>query len=703
VRIATRLTIGIAASAVLLTLGSAAVAQSEGEAADDHGVTVEVTAGLDRYVDPSQPVHFSVSVTSRELLVGRLEVSIGGGATARAAVEVPAGGAKRYDIEVPAPRDNRRAVVSLVAGGDEDTQLYREDVQLRVPDGVVLVAVFDADGAVTPLRSASATPLGSDIATIAVDEATIAAGLAPASYLVAGGGAVRGLGDAARSALEGWVDGGGRLAAGADDLAVIGEPANGTLYPGTSALVARQGDGELIAVADVAAVSVAEWTRLVHDAVPLGLISDQGLYGSDLALVSAASAGRDAAVPALSWLLLGILLFVVMVGPVNFVVLRGFDRPELAWVTVPLLSAVFVAGFWYMGRSSVADFTVSHGSLLYDDGRVTDGEAGLIVQVESGGTRQLALPEGWTAAPLRGVAGSVSGVIDASDSRLVDFDLEDLGAGTAEVRWQAEPLAVDAEYRLTGNGLEVTVRNDTPWTWWSWGVAVNGAASTNGMQLAPGETGTLTARVGVRNVTYGPLIASAVEGSPFDGTTASHYDAGYSLAEFAETHVAGLRGADLYVFGFTEGFEPRLSVDGKENVAGGTSLLVKRFALPAETRIQFGWVQPDVLGVSGAATVEAYYEEMYVYGADQVTFRYRVPEGVSGEGRVAPGGTSLATVEAWNWADAAWDEIAWGDEFPLAPYVAPGGDLVIRGTAGPDDFFEEALQLPRFALVWSGS
>ncbi|MGD2052278.1 MAG: hypothetical protein PVI35_07370 [Acidimicrobiia bacterium] len=694
----------MAAAAVLLLAAPAATAQSDSDAATDQGIDVVVTAGLEEYVDPSQPVHFAVSLTSRELLVGYLEVTISGGAVSRTAVEVPAGGAKRFDLEAAAPHDARRAAVSLVrTAGDEDEEIYREDIQLRVPDGVVLVAVLDADGAVTPLRSASATPLGGDITTIAVDEPTIEAGLAPASYLVAGTGAVRGLGDAARTSLERWVDGGGRIAAGADDLAVIGEPANGSRFPGTSGLVARQGKGELIAVEDVAAVSVEEWTRLIHDPIPLGLIRNQVSYNSDLALVSAASTGRNVTVPALSWLLLGILLFVVMVGPVNFVVLRGIDRPELAWVTVPLLSVLFVAGFWTMGRSSVADFTLSHGSFLYDDGRVTEGESGLVVQVESGGPRRLALPEGWTAVPVQSIAGSESGVMDETDPRLVGFDLEDLGAGTTDARWQADPLPVDVAYHLSDDGMEVTVRNDTPWTWWAWGVTVNGAAFTNGQQLGPGESGTITARVGVRNVSYGPLISSAVEGARFDDVTASRYDAGYSLAEFAEGRVSDLRGADLYVFGFTQGFEPRATLDGAAGTAEGTTLLVKRTALTAETTAGFGWARPDVLEVSGAASIEAYYEEMYVYGADQITLRYRVPEGVTGLGRVAPGGTSLDTAEAWNWADAAWDEITWGDDFPLAPYTAPGGDLVIRGNAGADDFFEEALQLPRFALVWGAA
>jgi len=707
VGIATRLTIGTAAIAVLLTFAPAVAAQTGDDAEPAPGVTLEVAAGIDSFIDPSRPVRFALSLTSEELLVGRLDVSIGGGVTASTAVEVPAGGVKRYEVEVPAPFDRRRAAVSLVKTTDgEDEELVAQTLQLRVPNGEVLVGVLDAADAVTALRSAIPTPVGGDIVTITVDEAAIERGLAPAAYLVAGTGAVRGLGEPAREALERWVNDGGRLVGAADDLVLIGEPATGSLFPGTAALVAREGDGEIVAVADVAAVTVEEWSRLIRDPIPVGLIRDQQSYGAELGLVSAASTGRNVGVPALSWLLLGILLFVVMVGPVNFVLLRGFDKPELAWLTVPFLSVVFVAGFWFVGRSSVADFTLSHAALLVDSGRGTDGEAGIVVQVESGGSRRLTLPQGWSAVPIQSFGGSDPGAVEPADPGSVDYDLEDLGAGTAQAQWHTEPLAVNADYHMTGGDLAVTVRNDTPWTWWSWGVVVNGAGYPSREILAPGATGTVTARVTVRNINYEPVIASAVDRSGLrytDAEATRRYEASYAMAEYAETRIGDLRGSDLFVFGLTEGFEPSPRLDGSERPASGTTLLVKQFELPAETTMQFGSARPELLAVSGSATVEAYYQDIYVYGANEIFLRYLVPEGVTGRVRVAPGGTSMTKVAAWNWADGEFSDISWGDEFLLADYLSPGGELVIRGTVGPDDVLEEALQLPRFGLVWSTS
>ncbi len=81
---------------------------------------------------------------------------------------------------------------------------------------------------------------------------------------------------------------------------------------------------------------------------------DSAEMGFEAGLVVAASSGQEAAVPALPWLLGGILLFIVLVGPVNMLVLRAVGRPEWSWVTIPVLSVLFLGGFWVVAspRSS---------------------------------------------------------------------------------------------------------------------------------------------------------------------------------------------------------------------------------------------------------------------------------------------------------------------------------------------------------------
>lgn len=48
----------------------------------------------------------------------------------------------------------------------------------------------------------------------------------------------------------------------------------------------------------------------------------------------------------LGWLLIG---YLAAAGPVNYLVLKRFDRREWAWVTIPLLAVLFIAGMYSIG------------------------------------------------------------------------------------------------------------------------------------------------------------------------------------------------------------------------------------------------------------------------------------------------------------------------------------------------------------------
>ena len=50
------------------------------------------------------------------------------------------------------------------------------------------------------------------------------------------------------------------------------------------------------------------------------------------------------ALPSIEGLLLLLLGYIVLIGPINYLVLRRLDRREWAWVTMPLLVVGFTAG-----------------------------------------------------------------------------------------------------------------------------------------------------------------------------------------------------------------------------------------------------------------------------------------------------------------------------------------------------------------------
>jgi hypothetical protein len=149
------------------------------------------------------------------------------------------------------------------------------------------------------------------------------------SYLVVPTEAMAELDAASIDTIRQWVERGGRLIGSAANVSRVADPAGGRAFVAAGAVGMTLGAGEVTAVNDFEALDADAWSDLLRSVPQPGIvrIQEDGGFSS---LVGAALSGRSASVPALPWLLLGILLFVVLVGPVNFIVLRAFGRPEWA-------------------------------------------------------------------------------------------------------------------------------------------------------------------------------------------------------------------------------------------------------------------------------------------------------------------------------------------------------------------------------------
>lgn len=93
------------------------------------------------------------------------------------------------------------------------------------------------------------------------------------------------------------------------------------------------------------------WDRLALNAAPVDSLQHAFTSGGGAAS-SVESIVRNLpslALPPTWLLLLVMLLFTMLVGPVNYLVLRKLDRRELGWVTVPALTLLFAAGIYGVG------------------------------------------------------------------------------------------------------------------------------------------------------------------------------------------------------------------------------------------------------------------------------------------------------------------------------------------------------------------
>ena len=696
-------------SSLILALTFVAAPTSVSGAQEPAGPwSMALSVGMEGFVDPSATLPVTVDLTSQELLVGRIDVS-SGGTTVRTDIEVPAGGVKQYFIEGGAPGNRTQVDVALVRVNDdgEDETLLEETVRVTAPREELLVGLLGADDIATTLRSAEPRTVERTVTPVRLSAATLEAGPGVLSYLVIGPDAAADLSSAALSKIESWIEDGGRIIAASASADVFAAPGAGMVWPGTPVEVTRVGRGEVGATPNLAEVTADEWSVLLRPEPPLGLVRNEADSAAPFSLVSAAAVGREASVPALPWLLAGILVFVVLVGPVNFLLLRSFGKPEWAWVTVPLLSVAFVAGFWAIGRSQLKDFTITHASVVVDDGSTIRGETALVVQVATGGTRDLTLPEGWEATPAAAQVGGLPGVPERRDDGRdgFEFELEDLGAGVAQASWDGgDPADLEVSVGGEGNQRIVSVTNTSRQSYWAWGVIINGAGYSGKDELAPGATASVDVRLSNRRVLYEPVISEAVNRTGFvNGFSDNRYQLVSSLAAYAEHLEKGIRLDDVYFYGFTNDARHTMALDGSSGSAEGTTLMVERLEVSVGDVVETS-VRPRLLDVVGASSIEGYYDDIYAYGAEEVYFVYEVPTGAPARGTVNPATGQFPRASAFDWTSGDYATIEWGEPFDISHFVSPGGELVIRAQAPEDrDPFEGdfSIQLNRYQLTWS--
>lgn len=148
-------------------------------------------------------------------------------------------------------------------------------------------------------------------------------------------------------------------------------------------------------------------------------------------------------VPGLGAMALLLVVYLLLAGPVTFVVLSQMKRQTLAWVVVPGLAILFAVGVFGVGRFlssgrgdayatvvelSPAGATLTDSVLIADDGRQT-----------------LELPEGWVlqATGLNTGNGDVGAPVVVAPTRAqtdLRFDIDAGSGGTAVLRGSSDEL-----------------------------------------------------------------------------------------------------------------------------------------------------------------------------------------------------------------------------------------------------------------------
>ena len=172
--------------------------------------------------------------------------------------------------------------------------------------------------------------------------------------------------------------------------------------------------------------------------------------------------------PPLSGLLLLLFGYVVLIGPLNYLILRRIDRREWAWVTMPVLIVGFALGSYAIGNAlRGSSIIVNEVAIVRGAPDAAEGTAQAYLGVFSPakGTYQVAVPGGaLLSTPISGdmFGGQTASldVVQGDPSRVRNLSVGFGSLRTIRAESQVTAPKIHAELSLTDGVLTGTLRND---------------------------------------------------------------------------------------------------------------------------------------------------------------------------------------------------------------------------------------------------
>lgn len=303
----------------------------------------------------------------------------------------------------------------------------------------------------------------------------------------------------------------GRVLASADDRVIAAELTYGS---GAVTVVGFDPTVSWIAKSDLAA---ALWRRML----PVRSVGGP-VIADDSQIVAAASQLSSLALPPIGGLIALLGAYILLIGPINYLVLRRLDRRELAWVTMPVLIVLFAVGAYAFGsllRGS--DLIINEVAIVRGAPGATEGTAQAYLGIfsPSRGTYQLRIPGGaLLSTPLSGDFFGGDGTAASLDVTQGDpAEVRDLAVGFGSLRTVRAEIAVEvplveSDLRLQDGRLRGTVKNTSTQTLLKPAVVLGGTVASLA-DLGPGQTATVDAAL--QPFALGQSISDKIVGQQF--------------------------------------------------------------------------------------------------------------------------------------------------------------------------------------------
>jgi hypothetical protein len=333
-----------------------------------------------------------------------------------------------------------------------------------------------------------------------------------------------------RSILGGLPDGAATLTAYAGDpgaghtLATSGDRViAGDLTFGSGSVTLLGFDPTTTWIADGDTWDAPMWKKLLPQR-STGTVS----LADDSQIVGAVANLPSLALPPITGLLVLLFGYIVLVGPVNYIVLSRLDRREWAWVTVPALIGVFTIGAFGIGSLLRGSDVIVHQVAIVRGAPGTDQattQAYLGIFSPTRATFQLKVAgDALLATPMNGdVFGGGTGagldVLEGDPSRIRDLEVGFGSLRTIRAEGSATGPIVDASLRLEGRQITGTVTNRSQRVLESPALVLGGSA-VKLEDIPPGATVEVKFTVSLATNVNGISLSERVVGPmSFDGSS----------------------------------------------------------------------------------------------------------------------------------------------------------------------------------------
>ncbi len=522
---------GRAAFALLLVLSGLVVTAAPAAAE----VQLSVEVGIDGRFATGLPMPVRVRVVADRLISGHLAISsfADGEVHQTIEVELAAGSTKEFVAIVPtAIGNNSQIEVQLLDG---DTVIAQERGSAQFAPGDELVGLLPELDRATDAPTSASLAIGTDTARItAVPESLLRAGaaaLAPYDQILGLPSDLTALGEDGRAALLQWVADGGTLLIDADDSA---EPTalGDELWPQRDGPV-RLGVGTIQLTGGVA-VAGGSWSAMLWPTPARAPFDGNVVWQFDEGFFDPSqSLSEDAGfrLPDVGTLLVLLGVYIVIVGPVTYRILRRRGRHTLTWIAVPAASVLFSAIFFVQGRDLRSGASNAHITVYEQTDQGTTALTATMLSSRNGATATLEAPAGWHPWPWldswlggfdqfgrNGPITAPMAIHPAGTTAKVE-----LGPGAFQVieaRGAVDVALLDVQASSASTGaVEIEITNTSPVTLREV-VAVTGRQTLDVDDLAPGATRTITIEGATDRIAAdrrdGGLFGDTLEGV-FDG------------------------------------------------------------------------------------------------------------------------------------------------------------------------------------------